>query len=222
MKILLLTLLILTLVACASPYRPVYVSSEGDYYIEEQDTQTSFGSAGSVLYADIGFYPWWITSHYPFSFTYYSPYFYPHYFSIWYPPGYYPFYGYHRGYWASWAPPHRMRWDHYRGHRGRPVASPGPTYPAPGTDPLSDAELRRALYERDLYRAAKDNRKNGYRTGERVQPGTSFKRVPTRPYSSVPAIKAGTPARSARMSPRAAPPSRSYRSSSRPVLRDKD
>ena len=88
MKTLISILLLALLVGCASPYYPVYVNDEGDYYIAERATVQPYYGAG--------YYPWWLSGYPPQTFAYYSPYFYPYYFSVWYPPGYwYPPYLYH-------------------------------------------------------------------------------------------------------------------------------
>lgn len=112
MKSLIQLLLLAGLVACASPYYPVYVSNEGDYYIAERGSGGPYYGAGTVMYDDIGVYPWWVGGYPPLTFVYYSPNFYPHYFSIWYPPGYHHYYGYYGGYHAYWCPPYRMRRHH--------------------------------------------------------------------------------------------------------------
>ena len=102
-------LLLALLVGCASPYYPVYVNNEGDYYIAERATNETY-------YYGAGYYPWWISGYPPQIFSYYSPYFYPYYFSVWYPPAYstYPY----------WYPPYRHHRHHrYPGH-DRMVVSP--------------------------------------------------------------------------------------------------
>lgn len=223
MKLLLPFILLLVMLGCASPYRTVYVSDEGDYYIEEQRVQSFYDEPGVLMYAGLGIYPWWITPYYPYAFTYYSPYFYPHYFSVWYPPGYYPFYGYHRGYWPSWYPPHRLRWSHYRDHRGRPVINPVPDLPGAGDEPLTGAALRRSLYSReDLYRTAPDPRKTGYRKSSPALPGASSKQIPTRRYRSAPPASSVTRAAPARAPSRSAPTSRRHSPAGKSLSRDKD
>ena len=88
MKTLIPILLLALLVGCASPYYPVYVNDEGDYYIAERATVQPYYGAG--------YYPWWLSGYPPQTCAYYSPYCYPYYFSVWYPPGYwYPPYLYH-------------------------------------------------------------------------------------------------------------------------------
>jgi hypothetical protein len=112
MKTLIQLLLLAGLAACASPYYPVYVSNAGDYYIAERDSSGPYYGAGSVMYEDIGVYPWWVSGYPPWVFAYYSPNFYPHYFSIWYPPGYHRYHGFYGGYYDYWCPPRRLRRHH--------------------------------------------------------------------------------------------------------------
>jgi len=101
MRTLIQILLLALLVGCASPYYPVYVNDEGDYYIAERATAAPYYGTGYGT----GYYPWWISGYPPQIFAYYSPYFYPYYFSVWYPPAYSPYpYGY---------PPY----PHHRHHR---------------------------------------------------------------------------------------------------------
>ena len=105
MKTLIQIMLLALLAGCASPYYPVYVNNEGDYYIAERATNESY-------YYGTGSYPWWISGYAPQTFAYYSPYFYPYYFSIWYPPGYRPYYDFHGGYYGYWCPPYLNRPRH--------------------------------------------------------------------------------------------------------------
>ena len=103
MKTLILILLLALLVGCASPYYPVYVNDEGDYYIAERVTDGP--------YYGTGYYPWWLSGYPPQTFAYYSPYFYPYYFSVWYPPGY-------------WYPPYRHHPHHRYPGESRMVVNP--------------------------------------------------------------------------------------------------
>ena len=129
MKTLIPILLLALLVGCASPYYPVYVNDEGDYYIAERVTDGP--------YYGTGYYPWWLAGYPPQTFAYYSPYFYPYYFSVWYPPGYwYPPYLYH--------PHHR-----YPGENRivvnlvlPPVTVSGPVVAYPGLPPNRDLVSR--------------------------------------------------------------------------------
>jgi hypothetical protein len=139
MKTLILLLLLILLGGCASPYYPVYVTSEGDYYIAERNTNGPYYGTGSMMYSDVGVYPWWTGAYTAQTFEYFSPNFYPHYFSIWYPPGYSQFYGFYGGYHAYWCPPYRIRrHDGRRSATGRmgspvmpPVAAMGPAVTNP-------------------------------------------------------------------------------------------
>ena len=117
MKTLIQILLLALLVGCASPYYPVYVNNEGDYYIAERATNESY-------YYGTGSYPWWISGYPPQTFAYYSPYFYPYYFSVWYPPSYRPYYGFYGGYYGYWCPPYQYHRRHRYPGEGRIVVSP--------------------------------------------------------------------------------------------------
>jgi hypothetical protein len=131
MRLLAQIVLLTALVGCASPYRTVYTSAEGDYYIEERAAQSAYYVPDSVLYAGIGFDPWWITANPSRSFIYYNPGYYAHYLSAWYELMYSPFYGYYGGYHSNWCPPYRI-------HRGRSPAGASPiadrSFPAPFID----------------------------------------------------------------------------------------
>ena len=117
MKTFIQIMLLALLVGCASPYYPVYVNNEGDYYIAERTTNESY-------YYGAGSYPWWISGYPPQTFVYYSPYFYPHYFSVWYPPAYRPYYGLYGGYYGYWCPPYRYNRRHRYPGDGGIVVSP--------------------------------------------------------------------------------------------------
>lgn len=132
MKALASIFLLALLVGCATPYNPVYVTDEGDYYIAERATGGSYYGGDSAMLTGIELYPWWVSGYPPQVFAYYSPYFYPYYFSVWYPPAYWPHYGYYHAYWRT---PYWPRWHHGHGHGDKipaspvqpPVASYGPT-----------------------------------------------------------------------------------------------
>jgi len=216
MRLLLQILLLAVLAGCASPYRPVYISSEGDYYIEEQTTQAEYYGSGSILYADVGFYPWWITAYYPSAFTYYSPYFYPYYFSVWNPPGYSPFYGYHRGYYASWVPPYRFSRAHPADGLWNPVLKAPPT---------ATVTVRKPATWQDLYRNtkyAKYNQTIKYRKIDSGNPARSLRLAPKSPYSSLPSIDSGRSSGLKRASPRPAPVQRSDKPAGQRLSRDKN
>ena len=214
MKKWLLMSLVLILVGCASPYRPVYVSNEGDYYIEEKSNAGGYFGTGSIMYADVGFYPWWASFNHPLAFDYYSPYFYPYYFSIWYPPGYPPFYGYPRGYFAYWHRPHRGRWNHHAG-------SGAPYMPLHGNEITARRDLLRTSDNRSLGRGVKNNQVVGYKANTPAIPGTSLRRPPEKPYTSLSRTDSGRPAGSMQASPRSRPASRSSKNLYQPSLRDK-
>jgi hypothetical protein len=109
MKTLIQILLLALLVGCASPYYPVYVNDEGDYYIAERVSDGPYYGTGN--------YPWWVSGYPPQTFAYYSPYYYPYYFSVWYPPVYRPYYGY-------WYPPYQNHRHHRYPGQSRIVVNP--------------------------------------------------------------------------------------------------
>jgi hypothetical protein len=116
MKTLIPILLLALLVGCASPYYPVYVNDEGDYYIAERVSDGPYYGTGN--------YPWWVSGYPPQTFAYYSPYFYPYYFSVWYPPVYRPYYGFHGGYYGYWYPPYQNHRHHRYPRQSRIVVNP--------------------------------------------------------------------------------------------------
>jgi len=154
MKTLILLLMLILLGGCASPYYPVYVSSEGDYYIAERNTNGPYYGTGSMMYSDVGVYPWWAGPYTASTFEYFSPNFYPHYFSIWYPPGYSPFYGFYGGYHAYWCPPYRIRrHDNYpvgTGRMGSPVMPPVAAIGPAETNPDLWRAIERSSVSREI------------------------------------------------------------------------
>ncbi len=132
MKAIFALMSLVLLVACATPYYPVYSGNPGDYYIAESETAAYYdpytavyedSEPGSLRY--LGMQPWW-------GYTYYSPYFYPHHFSVWYPRSRFG-YDWYSGYYPYWCPPHR-----YVAAR-RPVTSPPPGETALPVDPRPPA-----------------------------------------------------------------------------------
>ena len=140
MKTLIQIVLLAVLVGCASPYYPVYVNNEGDYYIAERATNESY-------YYGTGSYPWWISGYPPQTFAYYSPYFYPYYFSVWYPPSYRPYYGFYGGYYGYWCPPYQYHRRHRYPGEGRIVVSPA-LPPAAGSGAFPGSPVNRDLVNR--------------------------------------------------------------------------
>jgi hypothetical protein len=100
------------LAACASPYHPVYVSSEGDYYIAERETASAYYSGRPAALTGAGLYPWWSAAYHdgypPSLFTYYSPNFYPHHFWVRSPLWQHNHYGWYGAY-SPWCPPYQVR-----------------------------------------------------------------------------------------------------------------
>lgn len=109
MKALVQLIFLITLAGCASPYRAVYTSAEGDYYIEERSSQGAYYVPDSVLYSNIGFDPWWMTANPALAFIYYNPAYYPYYLAAWNRLLYQPYFGYYPGYYTYWCPPYRTR-----------------------------------------------------------------------------------------------------------------
>jgi hypothetical protein len=128
MKMLIQILLVALLAGCVSTYHPVYVSSEGDYYIAERSNSGTYYGSSYAIYTDIGLNPWWVGGYPAQTFAYYSPNYYPYFFSIWYPPGYYPHYGYYRGNWHAYSP-HMYCTNHYHQHRGLNAPGRNPVLP---------------------------------------------------------------------------------------------
>jgi len=154
MKKLILIFGMFLLAGCASPYYPVYVSSEGDYYIAERNTNGPYYGTGDLLFDDIGMYPWW-AGGYPIDvFAYYSPFFYPHYFSVWYPPGYNPFYGFYGGHYSYWCPPYQIRryarHNRSAGSKGSPVMPPVSTGAIVAANPEIWRAIDRAAVKREV------------------------------------------------------------------------
>lgn len=110
MKTLVKMIVLLALAGCASPYRTVYTSAEGDHYIEELGQAADYYVDDSILYAGVGFDPWWIAAYPNPIHIYYDPYYYLYYLSVWYPRAYQPHNDYFGRYYDPfWCPPYRMR-----------------------------------------------------------------------------------------------------------------
>jgi hypothetical protein len=201
MKTLVQVLLLIILAGCASPYRAVYTSAEGDYYIEERSTQSGYYVPGSVIYADIGFDPWWITANPSLAFIYYNPNYYQYYLSAWYRLIYQPYYGYYGGYYPYWCPPHRIRHGH------------SPAYAGEAADPLAPAPLidgRELTDRKDLWRPV-DNKGVGrvfkqgngatYKAIDQTRLMKAFTNAAAKPAQSTPAIGSNRSAAFASPSP---------------------
>ncbi|MFC1688416.1 hypothetical protein ACFL07_01995 [Pseudomonadota bacterium] len=158
MKNLFLISLLFLLAACATPYYPVYISSDGAYYITEKETAGAGYGSQMILTDEIGTYPWWMGSYRSELFVYYSPNYYPHYFSIHNPAIFHPFYGFYRRHSVPWCPPHLLpRHDDplYGGGRMNNPVPPSAVFVAGAP---SNAQFRRA---NDLARV------NRYNQGQR-------------------------------------------------------
>ena len=169
MRLLFQAFALILLVGCATPYHPVYVSSKGDYYIAERQSSGPYYGTDTILFNDVGIYPWW-SGGYPVElFSYYSPYYYPHYFSIWYPPGYHPFHGFYGGYYAYWCPPYRLR-RHQRapqgsGRMGSPVMPPSATVATRASEP----ELWRSIDRLAVNKELMNRRSNAWGSNAQIQ-----------------------------------------------------
>lgn len=206
MKILIQILLLALMVGCASPYYPVYVSSEGDYYIAEQNTNGPYYGTNSLMLSDIGVYPWWVNGYPPVIFSYYTSYYYPYYFSVWYPPGYHPYYGFYGGYYAYWCPPYRIRRPHLPTDE-KPIAG-SPVVPpvAYSGTPVRNPELWRSIDRVAVNREIMSRRGVGWKTS------ASERSIPAYTRSTVPVSNRGMPSSRSQGFGRSAP-----RSGSRPV-----
>jgi hypothetical protein len=154
MRLLFQAFALILLVGCATPYYPVYATSKGDYYIAERQTSGPYFGPDTILFNDVGIYPWW-SGGYPVElFSYYSPYYYPHYFSIWYPPGYHPFHGFYGGYYAYWCPPYRLRRHHGApqgsGSMGSPVMPPSAVVATRASEPGLWRSIDRLAVNKEL------------------------------------------------------------------------
>jgi len=129
MRTLLQVILVLALVGCASPYRTVYTSAEGDSYIEEIGQPAGYYYFyDSIMYAGIGFDPWWVIAYSPATYINYDAYYYLYYLSAWNPRIYQPWYGYFGYHGGGWCPPYRVRHG-YLPVDGGEVADQGPETP---------------------------------------------------------------------------------------------
>jgi hypothetical protein len=217
MKTLIQILLLALLAGCATPYYPVYVSSEGDYYIAERGSRGPYYGSGSVMFDDIGLYPWWVSAYPPQIFAYYSPYFYPHYFSVWYPPGFHPYFGFYGGYYAYWCPPYRIRRHHEQPDDNETIGSPVMPPVAYNGQPVANPELWRSIDRVSVNREIMHRRTIGQKAVLSNRTASPYTRSTT--PSSVPA----SPAVSARStgSSRSSGRSRSISRASRsPALHD--
>jgi hypothetical protein len=142
-KLLVQIFLLTALAGCASPYRTVYTSPEGDYYIEERAAQSAYYVPDSVMYAGIGFDPWWIIANPSLSFIYYNPGYYQYYLAAWYDLMYPSYYGYYGRYYSNWCPPFRVHHGHL---------SPGSNSIADSSIPAPFIDSRQMTTRKDLWR----------------------------------------------------------------------
>ena len=213
--------LLAALVGCASPFRTVYTSASGDYYIEEGAAKGGYYVPDSVFYAGIGFDPWWITANPSLAFIYYNPNDYQYYLSAWYRLVYQPFYADYPGYYSYWCPPYRIR-------HGHPPANAGRI--ADGSIPAPFISGRETIDRRDLWRSAEYKSLNptikpgigpAYRAPGQNRSSTSFMNAPVKPSRSATGMDVGRSAGFASPPARSIPFDRSLKTSGLPVVRDK-
>jgi hypothetical protein len=221
MRILIQIFLLAALVGCASPYKTVYTSAEGDYYIVERASQGGYYVPDSVLYAGIGFDPWWISANPSLAFIYYNPNYYQYYLSAWYRLAYQPYYGYYSGYYSNWCPPYRI-------HHGHPPATAGRI--ADNSIPAPFISGRELIERRDLWRSAEYKSFNpaiksaigpSYRVIGQNRSGTSFMNTPAKQSRPTTGMGVSRSSGFARSSSRSIPVDRSLKTSSLPIVRDK-
>jgi len=221
MRLLIPIFLLVVLVGCVAPFRTVYTSPEGDYYIEESAAQGGYYIPDSVLYAGIGFDPWWITANPSLTFIYYNPGYYPYYLSAWYRLVYQPFYGYYPGYYSYWCPPYRM--DH-----GLPPANAGRiidgSRPAPfirGRKIIARQDLRRSAEYKSYNPAINPGIGSAYRAPGHNRSPTAFSKAPVKPSWSAPGTGKSQSPGFANPSSRSITADRSLKTSNLPIVRDK-
>lgn len=165
-------LLLAGLVGCATPYYPVYVSGEGDYYIAQRASAAPYYATDIMLIDGVGIYPWWVATYPPQTFVYYSPYFYPYRFSVWYPPYhstfYRPYYGFHGWYDPYWCPPYRTRHFYARRDDETPSDSRVVLPVAYSATPVSGPSVWRYENRADIVRRSPNQKSAAYG----VAPGT--------------------------------------------------
>jgi hypothetical protein len=221
MRTLVQIFLLTALVACAGPYRTVYTSAEGDHYIEERAAQGGYYVPDSVMYADIGFDPWWITANPSLSFIYYNPNYYQHYLSAWYRLMYQPYYGYDRGYYSYWCPPYQVRHGHVYPDSGRTADTSLPAPFISGRETIERRDLWRSADNKSLNRVIKQSNGPSYKALDQNRSMKSFMNAPTKPSLSTPGIDMNRSSGFATPSPRSIPVERSIKMSGLSPVRDK-
>ncbi|MFC1720473.1 hypothetical protein ACFL00_04965 [Pseudomonadota bacterium] len=221
MKILIPIFLLVALVGCASPFRTVYTSPDGDHYIEERAVQGGYYVPDSVLYAGIGFDPWWITVNPSLAFIYYNPSYYPYYLSAWYRLVYQPFYGYYPGYYSYWCPPYRMRDGLPPGHAGRIAHGTIPATFIHGREITNSRDLQRSAEYKSYNPAVKPGMGPAYRAPGQNRSPTAFGKAPVKPSWSAPGTGMSRSSGFASPSSRSITANRSLKTSNLPIVRDK-
>jgi len=205
MRTLVQIFLLTTLVACASPYRTVYTSAEGDHYIEERAVQGVYYVPDSVMYANIGFDPWWITVNPSLSFIYYNPNYYQYYLAAWYRLIYQPYYVYGRGDYAYWCPPYQVRHGHVYADSGGTADT---SLPAPfinGREKFEQRDLWRSADNKSHNRVVKQSNGPSYKALDQNRSMTPFMTAPAKPSLSTPTMDMNPSSGFARPTPRSIP-----------------
>jgi hypothetical protein len=221
MRLLIPIFLLVALVGCASPFRTVYTSPDGDHYIEESAAQGRYYIPDSIMYAGIGFDPWWITVNPALTFIYYIPGYYPYYLSAWYRLVYQPYYGYYPGYYSHWCPPYRMRHGLPPGHAGRIADGSVPAASIPGPEITGSRDLRRFATYKSYNPAGNPGIGQAYKASGPNRPTTAFRKAPVKPSWSAPGKGMSQSPGFASPSSRPTVLDRSLKTSSLPVVRDK-
>lgn len=213
--------LLLALVGCASPFRTVYTSANGDYYIEETVTQGGYYVPDSVMYAGIGFDPWWITANPSLAFIYYNPNDYQYYLSAWYRLVYQPFYGHYPDYYSHWCPPYRVHHGHPPANTGRIAGVSVPVRFIGGRDGIDRQDGWRSVKYKSFSPATNPGIGPSYRASGQNRPLTGFTKEAVKPFRSATGTTMSRSSGFARPSSRSIRADRSLETSHLPIVRDK-
>lgn len=202
MKAVIPIFLLMVLAACANPYRTVYTSAEGDYYIEERAAESSAYVTGSVMYADIGFDPWWITANPALGFIYYQPDYYHYYLLAWHRLIYQPYYGYYHGYYSYWCPPYQNRDVRGPTYSSGPVSNSMPVPFIASRQPVDSRDLWRPANHRSVNKAIKQNQAYSYKTSGQPRSATTYMKTSNKPSMSAPGRDMARPSGFSSLAPR--------------------
>jgi len=213
--------LLAALVGCASPFRTVYTSSTGDYYIEERAAQGGYYVPDSVLYAGIGFDPWWITANPSLAFIYYNPNYYQYYLLAWDRLAYQPFYGYYPGHYSYWCPPYRIRHGHPPANAGRIADGSIPAPFISGREMIDRRDLRRSAEYKSFKPAVKAGIGPAYRASGQNRSLKFFAKAPVKPSRPATGMNMSRSSGFASPASRSIPADRSLNISNLPIARHK-